>query len=66
MIFSELFGLKPVLALRFSREGWLFLNPKHLEDSGKFWVVSLKNAQTNGERFSQFFEPNLSNQENHI
>ena len=25
MIFSEIFGLKPVLALRFSREGWLFL-----------------------------------------
>ncbi|PIN92837.1 hypothetical protein COU54_05480 [Candidatus Pacearchaeota archaeon CG10_big_fil_rev_8_21_14_0_10_31_24] len=66
--FSSILGLTPALAIRFNRQGWLFLEPKYLEDSGKFWVVSLKNAQTNGKRFSQFFEPHISSEftEDHI
>jgi len=55
MIFSEIFGLKPVLALRFSREGWLFLHPKHLRDTGKNWTIDLKEAKKKGKRFAQFF-----------
>src|SRR3989344_6555607 len=35
MIFSEIFGLNPVVAVRFNREGWFFIHPKNLEDSGK-------------------------------
>ena len=35
MIFSEIFGLKPVIALRFAREGWLFVKPNQLKDAGK-------------------------------
>jgi len=53
--FTNLMGLKPVVAVRFNREGWLFLNPKHLEDSGTNWVVSMDRAIKKGKRFGQFF-----------
>ncbi len=56
MILSEIFGLKPVIATRFNYEGWLFIDPKHLKDTGKYFSVSLENARTNGQKFSQFFE----------
>jgi len=55
MVFSEIFGLKPVIAVRFNREGWFFIHPKFLEDSGKNWVLNLERARKKGKRFSQFF-----------
>jgi Holliday junction resolvase len=55
IIFSEVFGLRPVVALRFNREGWFFLHPKHLRDSGKNFAITLEEARQNGERFAQFF-----------
>jgi len=55
MIFSEIFKLTPVIALRFNREGWLFLKPKDLKDSGKNWVITLEEARKKGKKFSQFF-----------
>jgi Holliday junction resolvase len=58
MVFSEIFSLVPVLALRFNREGWLFLNLKNknqLKDSGKNWVITLENAKKKGKKFAQFF-----------
>ncbi len=56
MIFSDIFKLTPVIALRFNREGWLFINPKILRDSGKNFAISLKEAQKYGKRFAQFFK----------
>ncbi|RZD30615.1 hypothetical protein CXT76_02160 [Candidatus Parvarchaeota archaeon] len=56
ILFSKMINLNPIIALRFNREGWLFLNPKELVDSGKNWVISLKKAKEKGLRFSQFFE----------
>ena len=56
ILFSNLIGLKPTIALRFNYEGWLFLEPKHLKDTGKYFTVSLETAKENGRRFSQFFE----------
>lgn len=56
IVFSEIFGLKPVIALRFNREGWFFLNPKLLRDSGSNWVITLEEAKKKGKRFAQFFE----------
>lgn len=56
ILFSANIGLQPVIAVRFNYEGWLFLEPSLLEDSGKHWVVSLENAKTRGRRFGQFFE----------
>ncbi|MBM3233535.1 Holliday junction resolvase [Candidatus Pacearchaeota archaeon] len=56
MIFSEIFGLEPVIAVRFNREGWFFLSPSELINSGKNFLVSLELAKEKGKRFSQFFE----------
>ena len=56
IVFSSSLGLSPIIALRFNREGWLFIKPDQLEDSGKNWVISLKKAKTSGAKFSQFFD----------
>jgi len=56
ILFSSMIGLTPVIALKFLRKGWLFLNPKDLRDSGKFWVADFEAAEEKGERFSQYFE----------
>ncbi len=56
MLFASIIGLTPVIALRFNREGWLFLDPKYLKDTGKFWAASIQNAKEKGKRFAAFFE----------
>ena len=62
VVFSEIFGLTPVVALRFNREGWLFINPEQLRDSGKNWAITLEEAKQIGKRFGQFFgSPNNIN-----
>jgi len=55
VIFSEIFGLIPVVALRFNREGWIFVSPQQLRDSGKNWAITLEEARTIGKKFGQFF-----------
>ncbi len=65
ILFSNIIGLKPILALRFNREGWLFLEPKYLKDTGNHWSISLATAKEKGKRFTQFFEkPMISSQNN--
>src|SRR3989344_6991385 len=54
ILFSSTIGLKPVIAVRFTYEGWLFLNPEQLEDSGKNFVIYRKKAINEGKKFSQF------------
>lgn len=56
LIFSEIFQLTPVIAIRFNREGWFFISPSQLEDSGKNLVITLERARAVGKRFSQFFK----------
>jgi len=56
MQFTNVMGLIPVLAARFNREGWFFLRPEQLEDSGKKWVINLENIRSQALRFGQFFE----------
>ncbi len=56
IVFSEIFGLKPVIAVRFNHKGWFFLNPKELEETEKNWCITLEEAQEKGRRFSQFFQ----------
>ena len=56
ILFSSIMGLKPVIAARFNYEGWLFIDPKHLKDTGKFFSIPLKTAKEKGQRFAQFFE----------
>jgi len=61
VVFSEIFGLKPVVALRFNREGWLFVKPEQLRDSGKNWAITLEEAKKIGMRFGQFFGEQAEN-----
>ncbi|MBI2452489.1 hypothetical protein HYV50_05465 [Candidatus Pacearchaeota archaeon] len=56
VLFSNIMGLKPVIAARFNHKGWFFLEPKFLKDSGKLLVLSIETAENQGKRFSQFFE----------
>ena len=56
VLFASTIGLQPVIATRFNYEGWFFLKPEQLRDSGKFWVVSLQTVKEQGLRFGQFFE----------
>jgi Holliday junction resolvase len=55
MIFSEVFELTPIIAVRFNREGWFFLKPQDLEDVGKNFSVSLELSKKRGKKFSQTF-----------
>lgn len=59
ILFSSVLGLTPVIAVRFNREGWLFLKPEQLKDTGKYWAVSLNYAKESALRFSQFFEESI-------
>ncbi|MEK6933894.1 MAG: Holliday junction resolvase Hjc [Nanoarchaeota archaeon] len=59
VLYASIIGLKPAIAVRFSYEGWLFLSPQQLEDSGKSWVVNREKAKINGLKFGQFFEHEL-------
>ena len=54
LIFSEIFGLKPIIAVRFNREGWFFIEPKNLERTSTALAISLKNAKKRGKRFGEF------------
>lgn len=56
ILFSSILGLQPVIAVRFNYEGWIFLKPEQLQDTGKNWVVHLKKAKAEGKKFGQFFE----------
>lgn len=56
LVFSEIFGLTPIVAVRFNREGWFFISPNELEDSGKHFCVSLGLVKKKGKRFSQMFQ----------
>jgi|SRR3989339_895800 len=56
VIFANILGLQPVIAARFNYEGWIFLAPEQLQDSGKNWVVHLKKAKEIGKKFGQFSE----------
>ena len=55
LLFSGMIGTKPVLALRFLREGWLFIDPTELRDTGKLLGVHLKDARIKGKKFNQYF-----------
>lgn len=56
VLYSHMIGLQAVIAVRFNYEGWIFLSPEQLEDTGNNWVVSKELAKSKGKRFSQFFE----------
>ena len=56
VLFANIIGLKPVIATRFNYQGWIFVHPENLKDTGKFFAVSLQTALEKGKKFSQFFD----------
>ncbi|MSS74738.1 hypothetical protein EXS73_00785 [Candidatus Pacearchaeota archaeon] len=63
VLFAHMIGLAPVIAVRFNYEGWLFLTPEQLRDTGTAWAVNLADAKVYAKKFSQFFEPSTFLQE---
>ena len=61
IVFADIFGLKPVIAVRINRIGWVFLNPKDMQLSGKNWVINNKIIQKKGKKFAQFFNEKIKN-----
>ena len=59
--FSDIFGLRPVIAIRVNRVGWIFLNPKDIKTSGKNWAINQEIINKKGKKFSQFFEGKVNN-----
>ena len=56
LIFSEIFGLKPIIAVKFSRKGWFFVQHRHIERTGKNLAISLKNAEKYGKKFEEIIK----------
>ncbi|MFA5019563.1 MAG: Holliday junction resolvase Hjc [Candidatus Pacearchaeota archaeon] len=56
MIFSEMMGLTPVIAVKFIRNGWVFLNPDKMNPTEKNWVIKLEDANAIGKRLGQLIE----------
>lgn len=54
--FSEIFGLTPIIALRFPREKWIFIKAKDMRDAGKNWVIKLEEAKKKGKLFLEMFK----------
>jgi len=50
--FCKIFGLEPLLAIKFNRQGWFFLHPEKLERTGKGLAISLEAARR-GLSFAQ-------------
>jgi Holliday junction resolvase len=49
--FSNKFGFPPLIAVKFNRQGWWFVNPEQLEDTGKCLAISLDEIQKIGKNF---------------
>ena len=49
IVFSKTIGLNSVIAARFNYEGWYFLDPSFLKDTGKYWALSLEQAKKTSE-----------------
>jgi Holliday junction resolvase len=43
--FSDKFGLAPLFAIKFMRQGWFFIKPEHLDKTEKNYVISLEKAK---------------------
>jgi len=49
--FARKFGFPPLIAVKFSRKGWWFIEPEKLEDVGKGLAISLDEIKANGYDF---------------
>lgn len=52
--FSEILGLKPIIAVKFNHKGWWFISPEHLENTGKGLAISFEDISKKGNSFEEF------------
>jgi len=53
--FSKDTNFTPVIALRFKREKWIFINPEQLDYSGTTASIGLQRAKKEGKYFKEYF-----------
>ena len=51
--FAKKFGLIPLLALRFARQGWFFISPDKLDKTKKGLAISLEEIKKRGKSFEE-------------
>ena len=51
--FASVFGLKPLIAIKFLRRGWFFLEPEKLQVKEKEYVISLELAKKKGKKLEE-------------
>jgi len=54
--FARKFGFPPLIAVKFSRKGWWFIEPEKLEDVGKGLAISLEDIQARGLSFEDLIK----------
>lgn len=52
-IFAKKFGLAPLLAIRFVRQGWFFIPPEKLDKTRKGLAISLEEIKKRGKSFEE-------------
>lgn len=52
-LFAQRFGLSALIAVRFARQGWWFISPEQLDDTGKGLAISLEDIQKRGKNFDE-------------
>jgi len=51
--FARKFGFPPIIAVKFNRQGWWFIDPEKLEDTGKSLAISLEDIKQKGISFEE-------------
>ncbi len=49
--FSQRFNAEPWIGVRFTREGWFFLKPEHLNETDKNFTISREQIKQKGIKF---------------
>jgi Holliday junction resolvase len=50
--FAKKFGFPPIIAVKFNRQEWWFIEPEKLEDTGKNLAISLEDIKEKGMDFN--------------
>ncbi len=54
--FSKSFGLSPIVAIKFLRQGWWFIHPDKLNTTGKGLAISFDDIKKRGKNFDKFIK----------
>jgi Holliday junction resolvase len=54
--FAKKFDMPPLIAVKFNRQGWWFIEPEQLEDTGKSLAISLEDIRKIGKSFDEIIK----------